>query len=209
MGLLVLGLIGLAFFHPPLHPAISTEPYAATIATLEPGELDRIQGHVRSLHRAIFEGDATAALSLADAPWIVAVGGRDSFRQKVESLGAALKAAAVKVEFVGTVFQDEPTMLRGDKCDYVIVPSICVVSQEGNQVELRTFDLGVRRPGRSDWKYVSGDQLDEKQALLLYPTLPSGLKFPAKDHRNVEGYSFTPSHLDRMPSAGHSVPRRQ
>jgi hypothetical protein len=185
--LLVLAAIAVLVFVSSRIPVGSTPTPPSSDATgrLSADDLATIHGDIRRLQVANFEVDAETVLALGHPRWIKAIGGRDAVRRELEALRKHKLSVAGKIEFLEVVFRDEPTVLRTAEHELVVVPSVCIYRRPDAQFEAPTFDLAVRRLGKSKWGFIGGSELNEQQTKMLFPDFPSDYRFPREAVRVV------------------------
>ena len=149
---------------------------AAPLSLLSEGELARIQEDIRKLQLAFFEADCEAVICLAHPRWIMAIGGRDEACRQIKA--QAQTWSDRPIEFSEIVFEEQPTLLRNARHEFVVVPSICVFNGGDKHLKVVTFDLAIRAVGAAEWRYVGGSEIVAKQAAVLFPGFPGDFHLP-------------------------------
>jgi hypothetical protein len=71
-----------------------------------------------------------------------------------------------------------PEFLEGGGRRLAIVPTLTIVSANGQRVESLNFQLGVLEAGSTSWKYVEGSRINKENVQVLFPGFPQDYEFP-------------------------------
>lgn len=137
-------------------------------------EVELIHTEVRQRETALFAGDYEAHLESAHPVLFAIGGGRASVAQKLKSGRSEFSGMILK----RITFPLPPKFMRGVHNEFAIVPVTSIVSINGDLVEASAFQLGVRRIGNSEWKYLDGSRMDKGGLAQLFPDFPSESELP-------------------------------
>lgn len=132
-----------------------------------------VKSQVREIQQATASGDMDTVIRYTHPVVIEMIGGEEKMRDLLEgSLGEML----AQVEMREFDFRGEPEFLAGEEHEFVLVPVRSVFGIMGRAVTSRSFQLGVRRVGAPDWKYLESPELPF--ILECFPDFPEDHPLP-------------------------------
>jgi len=166
----------------PLPDAATTAPVSvqantAVAAPTDSAEEVRIvQADVRSLLNAVHTGDIDTLIRYTHPKILVMLGGESNARTALKEAMAKTREVGISLESLA--FPAEPTFLRGDKHEFVIVPTKSIMTAMGQRVESLDYLFGAREIGTAKWTYVEGSRINSGNVRSLFPDFPSDFAFP-------------------------------
>ncbi len=155
----------------------SAEPKPEQLPADPRSDAELVQADVRILMDALYEkGDVETLLRHTHPKLLKRAGGADALRPLLEMAVAGMKEQGIRRESLE--FPEPPIFVETAKNDFAVVPTLSVLAMNGQRVESLNFQLGVRRKGTSDWKYIEGSRLDEIGFHELFPAFPRHFAFP-------------------------------
>lgn len=137
----------------------------------------KIKRDVTQMISAFEAGDVDNFLSMVHGSLITLSGGEDQL--KLVLTDALEKLNEVGIKFVSSEVQDPGEVyIAGDKI-VVFVPRVSVMEIQGQKMKSMSFLVAIKDPN-SEWKYLDGSGLRNKQHLLwqLIPELQKDVRFP-------------------------------
>ncbi len=154
--------------------AIATSAVASTPGS--PSEERQVQRDVQTAHRALYSGDVDTVLRYTHPRAIDLLGGASAARQGLMQAVERILKASMKVESLS--FPARPEFLEGGGRRFVIVPTLIVMSANGQRLESLNYQFGVLEPGSREWKYLEGSRINKDNVQLLFPGFPASYEFP-------------------------------
>ena len=136
----------------------------------------RVQSDVRSMIEALYRGDAVTLLRFTHPQVIQAIGGSEAALAGTKR--ALERRKLIGVELESLEFPSEPELMKGQGREFAIVHTRIVLSSGGRRVESRGFQLGVKDPGASVWRYIEGSDIDDVKVQMMFPGFPVDYTFP-------------------------------
>ena len=110
-------------------------------------------------------------------------GGLPATRSAVQQAVLMLKSINMQLESLS--FPKKPEFLEGGGRRFAIVPTLTIVSSNGQRVESLNFQLGVLEPKASQWVYVEGSRINRENVQILFPGFPTAYEFPSFYRRKL------------------------
>ena len=136
----------------------------------------RVQKDVRTLVRALYNGDIDTAVRYTHPRIVALLGGEDATRAAIEGVMLKVKSAGMRVESL--TFPRPPEFLEGGGRRFAVVPTLSIVDANGQRLESLNFQFGILEPGASEWRYVEGSRLTKQNVQVLFPGFPATYEFP-------------------------------
>lgn len=155
--------------------AVSALLFAAAPAAAESAR-ERVQADVRILIEALYAGDASTVLGFTHPLVLREMGGEVAARASVEQALAQISLLDLKLESLR--FPSKPDLMKGEGREFAIVPTLVVLRAGEQRVESLNFQLGVKEPDTSSWKYLEGSEIDQQKVQMLFPGFPVHYEFP-------------------------------
>lgn len=134
----------------------------------------QVQADIRAIAKAGYEHDVPTVLKYTHPKIIAAMGGQTQAESTMETFFAKIGPMKLK----SFKFPEAPTYLETDRNYYVIVPTLSIMSLNGQRVESLNYQLGMRKKDAVDWKYVEGSRVNQGNVRSLFPDFPPDFKFP-------------------------------
>lgn len=152
---------------------LAARPGLAQTANLD---LEPVQQDVKELNAAIYRGDIDAILRFTHPKAIEMLGGQDAARAALEQ--GLLPALEAGMTLETLTFPSPPEYLRGQDRRFVIVPTLSVMSFQGERIESLNFQFGVLESGIQGWSYLEGSRVNKENVQSLFPDFPADYTFP-------------------------------
>ena len=144
-------------------------------ANLQVAEKERVQADVRTITKAVYSGDGIGDLDTVlrfTHPKVIELMGGMA-RAKTE-LNGMLKIRPLGLSLESFEFPSDPTFIQTSGNQYVFVPSFSIIkSKDGQRVESLNFQMGARKVGTTEWKYVEGGQVTSANVKTFFPDFPT------------------------------------
>ncbi len=143
---------------------------------------EQVQTDIRTLIKATYERDFPSVLKYTHPKIIAAMGGRAQAESTLETTFAKIGPMTSE----SFEFPETPTYLETDRNYYVIVPTLSIMSANGQQVESLNFQFGMPRKRRQ-----TGNTWKDHESIkgIFGPssqTFPRPLSFPNSTARKSE-----------------------
>lgn len=139
-------------------------------------EAELVENDVRTLQNAAFDGDVDVVLEYTHPKIIEMLGGREKAKEDFQPKVARHKSLGMKVDSL--TFPNTPTFLKSDTNEFVVVPTLILVSANGQKVEALNYQVGTRKIGTSKWTYIEGSRLKQQNVRDFLPDFPADYEFP-------------------------------
>ncbi len=139
-------------------------------------EAESVQEDVRKMVNAMYQSEPDVILSYTHPKIIDMLGGREKAKSMLESACADVKSMGMKVESM--TFPVDPTFLDSYTNRYVIVPTLTIVSANGQRLESKNYQFGIQEIGTKGWKFVEGSRINQQNVRTLFPDFPKSYEFP-------------------------------
>jgi len=136
----------------------------------------RVQQDVKALIDALYNADVDTVVRYTHPTIIAMQGGLQGTRKAVQDVVLKLKSAGMRVESL--TFPKPPEFLEGGGRRFAVVPTLSIISANGQQIESLNFQLGVLEPGSTEWAYVEGSRITKQNVQSLFPGFPATYEFP-------------------------------
>ena len=136
---------------------------------------DAVQAQIMKIYEATSKQDIDTVLSYTHDSVIDLMGGKKQAKALIVQAFAAIES--VKME--KPTFPEKVTYLKSEENEFVVVPVIMEMTVEGKRMEITSYQVGARKIGSSDWKYIGGDQLKGGGIHGFIPDFPKDHKLPA------------------------------
>jgi hypothetical protein len=107
---------------------------------------------------------------------IAMLGGKQSARKMVQDAVLFIKSTGLRVESL--TFPRPPDVLEAGGRRFAVIPTLSILSTNGQRRESLNFQLGVLEPNSTDWTYVEGSRLTKENVQSLFPGFPASYRFP-------------------------------
>lgn len=161
-----------------LYPVVvSIGVLAAGAQAVQPaGDTARVQQDVRALNDALYGGGVDTIIRYTHPNVIAMLGGTQSARKMVQEAVAFIKSTGLRVESL--TFPKPPDFLEAGGRRFAVVPTLSILSANGERLESLNFQLGILEPNSTDWTYVEGSRLTKENVQVLFPGFPADYQFP-------------------------------
>ena len=139
-------------------------------------DASRVQEDVRTLIRALYNGDVDTVVRYTHPTVIAMQGGPSAARKLLQDVLVKLKDGGMRVESL--TFPKPTEFLEGGGRRFAVVPTLSIISANGQQIESLNFQLGILEPGATDWTYVEGSRVTKQNVQVLFPGFPATYEFP-------------------------------
>lgn len=154
------------------------------IAVAEPAlDAQQVQADVEHLLRATYSGDVDSVLSFTHPSIIEMMGGREAAHSVTAQAFQHIARLGMNLESLS--FPQAPEFLEGGGKDFAIVPTLILLTANGQKLESGNFQFGVRDKGSSAWHYIEGSRMTQDIAQRLFPGFPSEYHFPETYRRKL------------------------
>ena len=136
----------------------------------------RVQTDVKTFTDALYNGDVDTVIRYSHPSIVAMLGGQDATRAAIEGVLLKLRGAGMRVESL--TFPGPPEFLEGGGRRFAVVPTLSIITANGQRVESLNFQLGILEPGASEWRYVEGSRLTKQNVQVLFPGCPATYDFP-------------------------------
>ncbi|HKP55695.1 MAG TPA: hypothetical protein VJV78_03180 [Polyangiales bacterium] len=153
---------------------------AATVRAQSNRPLDpvkQVQRDVESNIRSLYRGEVDLTLRYTHPAILRLLGGPEKARSTLTQIIAQIAKSEMKIESFS--FPRAPEFFEGGGRKYVFVPTLMIVSANGQRAESLNFQLGILEPGTTDWKYIEGSRLTAENVQTFLPGFPKDRPFPA------------------------------
>jgi len=151
--------------------AAADEPFDEQVNT------EIVQEDVRTLLEASYSGDVKTVLHYSHPAIIDMMGGAAKAEVLVTEILS--KAQEVGLQSESLTFPETPTFLETDQHHFAIVPTLSIMSANGQRVESLNFQFGIKDKGSESWKYMEGSRVESHNLLRFFPDFPADYTFPA------------------------------
>ncbi len=138
--------------------------------------MEQVHDDVRRNLEAVYSGDVDTVLGFTNEHMIKAMGGEQEARSRLKNTFERIKAAGIKIDSLE--FPAVPTLYSDRDFEYVIVPTVAVISRGNERVEATNYQLGIRPVGEKNWAYFDGSRINTDNIYSLYPGFPRDIEFP-------------------------------
>ena len=142
--------------------------------SLEP--VKQVQRDVEAIVRSLYRGEVDTALRYTHPAVVRLLGGPEQARSTLTQVMAQIAKAEMKIESFS--FPRAPEFFEGGGRKYVFVPTLLIISANGQRAESLNFQLGILEPGTKDWKYIEGSRLNPANLQTLLPGFPKDRPLP-------------------------------
>jgi hypothetical protein len=150
---------------------------AARAEAVQPAtETARVQQDVRALNDALYNADVETVIRYTHPSVIAMLGGIQSARKMVQDAVLFIKSTGLRVESL--TFPRPPDFLEAGGRRFAVIPTLSILSANGQRLESLNFQLGVLEPNSTDWTYVEGSRLTKENVQSLFPGFPAAYRFP-------------------------------
>ncbi|ANM28388.1 hypothetical protein ABI59_00225 [Acidobacteria bacterium Mor1] len=140
------------------------------------GDAETVQADVRKIADAAYQRDVETTLAYTHPKILEIMGGPEGARKVMNDLFNQM--GDIKMTLESMTFPDPPQFIAGAENEYVIVPTLSVVSVGGQKLRSVNFQFGSRPKGGSGWKYVEGSRVSPQLLAALFPDFPADHKLP-------------------------------
>jgi hypothetical protein len=152
-------------------PAAAEAPPPASAASAE-----EVQRDVEACIRALYGGDLDTVLRYTHPMILAAMGGPKGAREVLEPTLERMRESGMTIESFS--FPSPPDFVDSGGRVFAIVPTLMVLSTNGQRVESRNFQLGILEPDAEGWAFVEGSRVNASTVRQLFPDFPAGYAFP-------------------------------
>lgn len=147
-------------------------------------DIKQVQTDVRKLVGALYENKLDDLLSFTHPALIEALGGTSLAKERLQETISMMQEKGMKLESLD--FPASPTFLESRGPEYVIVPTLTVISANGQRLESLNYQIGTRSTESSDWKYVEGSRINKDNVQKIFPGFPPDYSFPPSYRKKLE-----------------------
>jgi hypothetical protein len=147
-------------------------------------EAARVQQDVQVIVDAMYDGDVDTIIRYTHPAVIAMMGGMDATRKRLEHFTVTFKSTGIRLESL--TFPKPPEFLEGGGRRFVVVPTLSIVSGNGQRVESLNFQFGVLEPNATEWTYIEGSRVRKEMVQSLFPGFPATYEFPPFYRKKVE-----------------------
>jgi hypothetical protein len=141
-----------------------------------PDEAKTVQADIRKCSTALYSGDADTILAYTHSKIIEKMGGKVKAKEELTKILAGITEKGMKIESLE--FPEPPKFFNGKTNNFVIVPTLSIVSLNGKKVESQNFQLGVKLKGENKWTYIEGSRVNYEFLNQLFDDFPENIEFP-------------------------------
>jgi hypothetical protein len=149
---------------------------SGTATTDQLSDVEIVQSDVRTLLAAVYDSDVDTVLGFTHPKIIERLGGPSKARVELNASLSKVNSVGMKVESL--TFPDAPTFFKTDANECVIVPTLSIISANGQRIESLNYQLGSREIGTSKWVYIEGSRISQKNVRDFIPDFPTDYEFP-------------------------------
>lgn len=139
-------------------------------------ELEQVQKDVKELAEALHRGEFDTVLRYTHPAIINLHGGYIATEAVLKRGMQPIIAEGLALD--SFTFPGPPDYVEGEERRFAIVPTLSVISFQGQRVESLMFQFGVLEPGAVRWTYLDGSHLKPKLVETLFPDFPADYEFP-------------------------------
>jgi hypothetical protein len=139
-------------------------------------DAELVQSDLRTLLAAMYGGDVDTVLRYTHPAVIAVTGGEEQARKSIQEAGAKIRELGMQHESV--TFPRPPDFLEGGGRRFAVVPTLSIVSANGQRIESLNYQLGVLEPDAKGWTYIEGSRIDKENVQSLFPGFPADYEFP-------------------------------
>ena len=156
---------------------VSVAIFGVGVEAVQPNtDAGRVQQNVKMLIDALYNAEVETVIRYTHPTIIAMQGGVESTRKAIRDLVVKMKSAGMRVESL--TFPKPPEFLEGGGRRFAVVPTLSIISGNGQRSESLNFQLGVLDPGSTEWTYVEGSRLTKENVQTLFPGFPASYEFP-------------------------------
>jgi hypothetical protein len=142
--------------------------------SLDPAQV--VQRDVKRLIDALYAGDVDTVIGFTHPTIVRMMGGAQPARAATQQALQQVSNLGMKVEELS--FPKPPQFLEGGGRKFAIVPTLMIISANGQRIESLNFQLGVLDSPSTSWKYVEGSRVNKQNVQTLFPGFPADYDFP-------------------------------
>jgi hypothetical protein len=157
--------------------------FAATAGVAQESEPARVQADVGDLLHALYAGDVDTVLRYTHPSIVQMQGGMQPTRGAIQHAVSTLTNVGMRLESLR--FPKPPEFIEGPDQRFVVVPTLSIITANGQQVESLNFQLGVLEKDSAEWRYVEGSRINDQNLQILFPGFPTGYAFPPSYRRKL------------------------
>jgi hypothetical protein len=139
-------------------------------------KIKRVQDDVRKASSAVYNNDVETSLSFTHKKIIEMMGGYETAKKLTSE--ALVKFAAIGITRESLDFPSRPKFFKSEINEFAFVPTLSVISSNGQKFESLNYQLGIRNLNSEDWKYVEGSRLNKQNVTQIFPDFPTDVEFP-------------------------------
>jgi hypothetical protein len=160
---------------------VASSPMASSVSDSssrrsDVSEMERVQDDVRSIQTAVYDGNVEVVIGYTHPKIIELLGGQENAKVEFSALLSKLQSGGMKLE--SFAFPTPPTFMKSDASEFVIVPTLSVISTNAARVESLNYQVGNRKIGASNWTYIEGSRLNKQNVKDFLPDFPADYEFP-------------------------------
>jgi hypothetical protein len=159
------------------------QPTATRAPNVGSDQVAIVQNDVRCLQSAVFTGDVDTVLGYTNPKIIQLVGGTAKVRASLVEVTQQFQSAGMRIE--SSFFPEPPTFIKGAEHEFVVVPTLTIMTAGGQRVEARNYQFGIRNLGEANWTYVEGGELSAEKVNALFPDFPADFKLPQTEIKKL------------------------
>lgn len=141
-----------------------------------------VRAALKPAMEATLRGEFEPSLDIMYEPVLEDIGGRAKMREAVKTLKEVM--AKQKLEFRKFELQEPYRFVKGEKRQYVIVPTYVEMETPDKLIKMHAFQFGVEvAPGK--WRFLDGAKTDMAVVQKYFPDYPTREKLPARKQEVV------------------------
>ncbi|HMO18237.1 MAG TPA: hypothetical protein PKA63_12380 [Oligoflexia bacterium] len=142
----------------------------------EADKIKKIQEDVKKVSSSVYDNDVETTLFYTHKKIIEMMGGYEVAQKLTSEALAKFSGAGMKVESLE--FPSSPQFFKSSLNEFVFVPTLTVISMNGQKIESLNFQLGIRELSSNAWKYVEGSRINKQNVNQFFPDFPVDIDFP-------------------------------
>ena len=149
----------------------------------EANKIKKTQEDVRKVSSFVYANDVETTFSYTHKKIIEMMGGYEVAKKLISEALAKFSGTGIKVESLE--FSSPPQFFKSSLNEFVFVPTLTVISMNGQKIESLNFQLGMRDLSLIDWKYVEGSRINKQNVHQFFPDFPADIDFPQIDRKKL------------------------
>ena len=147
---------------------------ALNLTVLAEDKGSQVKNDIKALSQATYTNKPETILKYTMPKIIEMMGGEEKAK-------ITLSTILNKMQYItldSLTFPKEPSFIEGTKYEYVIIPTLSIVSANGQRIESLNFQVGQRLKSTEKWYYIEGSRVNQNTIPIYLPELPKNQKLP-------------------------------